>query len=65
MLGKVKEKVTVHYPEHKGAYGVKPAHTETYEVKLDEVNMPKDIINVETLSSNLDLWTSRGYQIDY
>ena len=65
LLGKVKETVTVHFPDFNGIHGLEPAHTETYRVELDKCNMPKGIIRVDVLAGNLALWTERGYAIDY
>lgn len=61
LLGMVDTGVTVHFPD----FGKTPAHTESFRVSLDECHMPNGIISVEVLSSNLSLWTQRGYRIDF
>ena len=65
LLGQVKEKVTVHFPEVKCENGkVRPAHSETYTVTEDKNDMPNGIISACLLSGNLALWASRGYKIE-
>ena len=64
LLGQVKNNIIVHFPDFNGANGFIPAHTEAYEVCLEECNMPEGKISVEILSSNLTLWLSRGYKIE-
>ena len=56
LLGKVKDEVTVHYPDE----------TETFEITLEDADcdMPSGIISVNVLASNLYLWASRGYTIE-
>lgn len=53
LLGKVKETVTVHFPNE----------TKTFSVTLEECNIPSGIISVSVLASNLYLWSERGYKI--
>ena len=67
LLGKVREKITVHFPEFHSPVKSQnsPAHNETYVVTFDECNMPEGKISVLALASNLSLWTERGYGIDY
>ena len=63
LLGQVKEKIIVEFPEFNGVNGYIPAHTEKYEVTEDYCNLPEGKISVPILASNLSLWTSRGYII--
>lgn len=63
MLGAIKSKVKVDFPDFKGVNGIIPAHTEVFEVTENESNMPKGKISVEVLVSNINLWQSRGYKI--
>ena len=63
LLGKIKEKVIVEFPDFNGVNGFIPAHTDTYLVTEDECNIPKGKISVTVLVSNLNLWLSRGYKI--
>ena len=65
LLGEVKEKVTVHFPDFNGIQGFKPAHTETYMVTMEDCNMPAGKISVSVLASNLPLWLSRGYEVTH
>lgn len=65
LLGYVNESITVHFPDFNGIHGLVPAHEETYRVELDDCNMPEGVISVEALSGNLELWTDRGYAIEY
>ena len=61
LLGNLKsDKIRVHFP----ASGTKPAQVEELVVS-EECNIPKGKISVEILSSNLSLWTSRNYEIEY
>ena len=61
LLGNLKSNhIRVHFPDFKAT----PAHAEEYHI-TDKCNMPERMIDVETLSSNLRLWTSRGYEIEY
>ena len=66
-LGKVKDSVTVHFPEFHSPIVSQchPAETKTFKVSFDECNIPDGIISVLVLASNLILWTERKYQIDY
>lgn len=41
MLGAIKSKVKVEFPDFKGVNGIIPAHTEVFEVTENESNMPK------------------------
>ena len=61
LLGNLRgDRVRVHFPDFPG----KPAHAEEYFIS-EECNVPEGKINVEVLSGNLRLWTSRGYKIEY
>ena len=65
LLGNLRsDKIRVHFPEFNGINGLIPAHSEEYRI-TDECNMPEGKINVETLASNLRLWTFRGHKIEY
>lgn len=66
-LGKVKDSVTVHFPEFHSPIlsQCHPAEIRTFKVSFDECNIPNGIISVLVLVSNLTFWTERGYQIDY
>ena len=59
LLGKIKDTVTVEFPEFNG----KSAHAETYTVTEDDCNIPEGKISVCVLASNLTLWLSRGQKI--
>ena len=63
LLGKIKDTVTVEFPDFNGANGYIPAHTDTYVVTEDDCNIPQGRISVVVLISNLNLWMSRGYKI--
>ena len=63
LLGQVKEKVIVEFPDFNGANGFIPAHTEIYEVTEDYCNIPEGKISATVLAGNLSLWLSRGYNI--
>lgn len=63
LLGKIKDTVTVEFPDFNGANGFIPAHTDTYVVTEDDCNIPQGRISVTVLISNLNLWISRGYKI--
>lgn len=65
LLGNVKEKVIVHFPAFTGATGFIPERTETLIVTEKECNVPKGIISVSVLASNLRLWISRNQKIEY
>ena len=58
------DKIRVHFPDFNGANGFRPAHTEEFRV-ANECDMLKGKISIEVLSSNLRLWASRGYEIEY
>lgn len=60
LLGKIKNTVTVEFPE---VPGVKTARTETYIVTEDDCDIPNGKISVSVLISNLNLWLSRGHKI--
>ena len=63
LLGTVKEKITVKFPDFKGINGFEPAHAETYVVTENECNMPEGKISVSALAGNLRLWLARGYEV--
>ena len=63
LLGQIKSKVIVEFPDFNGVNGFKPAHTETYVVTENECDMPNGKISVSMLISNLNLWISRGYKV--
>lgn len=64
LLGLMKSKVIVHFPDFNGANGFIPAHTEEYIITEDDCDMPNGKISVSVLSGNLTLWKSRGYKIE-
>lgn len=63
LLGKVKTKITVEFPDFDGVRGFTPAHNETYTVTADDCNMPEGKISVSALASNLPFWLDRGYKV--
>lgn len=67
ILDEVKDSVTVHFPEFKSpiASQCHPAEVRTFTVTFTENNMPEGRISVLCLLSNLKLWESRGYEIEY
>lgn len=60
LLGKIKNSVTVEFPE---VPGVKPARTETYVITENDCDIPHGKISVTVLISNLNLWLSKGQKI--
>ncbi|MBR4314169.1 MAG: hypothetical protein IKP66_04590 [Lachnospiraceae bacterium] len=65
LLGKCGKTITVDFPDFKGINGFEPAHTTTFTIRKEFPNMPKGIISVDCLLSNLYLWMSRGYTIHF
>lgn len=63
LLGKIKDQITVKFPDFNGLRGFEPAHTETYVVTENECNMPAGKISVSALSVNLPFWLERGYEV--
>jgi hypothetical protein len=63
LLGKIKSKVIVYFPDFNGINGFQPAHEETYVVTEDKCDMSNGLISVSVLISNLKLWILRGYKI--
>ena len=63
LLGQVKNMIKVDFPDFNGINGFEPAHSETYNVTLDQCNMPAGLISVDVLASNLVLWMQRGYKV--
>lgn len=64
VLGKVRETVTVQFPEFRDPHGVKPAETKTFVVDENKIDMPNGFIDVLTLASNLEFWIAdRGYKV--
>lgn len=55
LLGKVGEKLTVHFPDGE----------KTFKVTFDDCNIPNGIISVRILASNLRLWIRREHKIDF
>ena len=54
MLGDVEDYIIVE---------LAPGKKEKYKVTLDKCNMPKGLIDVETLATNLSLWAFRKLKI--
>lgn len=65
ILGKIKNSVTVDFPDFNGANGFEPAHTSTFTIDENICDWSKSILNPEIMSGNLTLWEDRGYNIKF
>lgn len=58
LLGKIKNQVTVAFPDDYGKDGFKPAHTETFVVTESDCNIPDGKISLTALLNNIPYWIS-------
>ena len=67
ILGKLKDTVTVHFPEFYSTIESQchPAMVKTFTITFDDMNVPENRLSVQGAAANLALWTDRGYRIDY